>query len=181
MSQRPPGGNFETWVEQQIRESMDRGEFDDLDGTGRPIADIDEPNDELRWVRKKLRQEGFAFLPPSLALRRDAQEAREQARHARTEADARAILEAINERLVAAVRIPLSGPEVYVPPYDLDKALAQWRHDHPAPPPRPVDPDHTQPAPLPSSESVAGTRTGTSRGRPRWTFGLRRGDHRRLD
>ncbi|QXC63100.1 DUF1992 domain-containing protein [Aquihabitans sp. G128] len=131
-ARRPPGTNCETWVEKQIRESMERGEFDELEGAGRPIADLDEPNDELRWVRQKLRREGFAFLPPSLALRRDALEAREQARHARTAQEARRILDEVNVRLVAAVRIPLAGPEVYVPPFDVDKAVAQWHADHPA-------------------------------------------------
>lgn len=130
MTPRRPPGNFETWVEKEIREAMERGEFHGLEGEGRPISDLHEPSDELRWVRQKLKREGFTFLPASLALRRDAQEARDAAGRARTEDEARHIIEAINERLLDAVRKPLDGPSVYVPPYDVEAVLARWRTDH---------------------------------------------------
>ena len=152
---RPPGSNFETAVEKEIRESIERGEFDELRGLGRPIP-LDDADDELWWVKRKLKDEGFVPLPPSLQLRRDAHQARERARQARTEAELVDILEAINERLRAAVRIPLSGPSVYVPPYDLDKARAEWRAAHPDPVdaeasavPDPVDAEASAVAALP--------------------------------
>ena len=44
---KPPGIGFQTWVERQIREAMERGEFDDLSGAGKPIADLDKAHDEL--------------------------------------------------------------------------------------------------------------------------------------
>ena len=52
---KPEKMRWETWVERQIRESMARGEFDNLPGAGKPIADLDRPYDELWWLRRKLR------------------------------------------------------------------------------------------------------------------------------
>lgn len=131
MSRRPPGMKFETWVEQQIRESMDRGEFDELDGRGRPISDLDEPNDDLRWVRQKLKREGFTYLPASLLLRKEATEVRAAARDAATEAEVRRLLAAVNVKLLDAVRMAIAGPPIYIPPYDIEKAVAEWRAAHP--------------------------------------------------
>ncbi len=72
---KPPGVGFETWVERQIREATERGAFDDLPGAGRPIPDLDKPHDELWWVKQKLRRENFSYLPPTIALRKQAEEA----------------------------------------------------------------------------------------------------------
>ena len=52
MEPRPRRGprsmrDFESLVEQRIREAQERGEFDDLPGAGKPIPDIDAPHDEL--------------------------------------------------------------------------------------------------------------------------------------
>lgn len=39
-------------VERQIREAMERGEFDDLEGAGRPIPDVDGNYEPDWWVRR---------------------------------------------------------------------------------------------------------------------------------
>ena len=57
---KPPGIGFKTWVERQIREAMERGEFDDLPGAGKRIADLDKPHDELWWIKQKLRRENLS-------------------------------------------------------------------------------------------------------------------------
>ena len=68
MTERKPFGvSWETWIDRQIREGMERGDFDHLPGHGQPIRGLDRPDDELWWVREKLRREGVSFLPPTLA------------------------------------------------------------------------------------------------------------------
>jgi hypothetical protein len=69
---KPPGIGFQAWVERQIREAMERGEFDNLPGAGKPIADLDKPHDELWWIKQKLRRENLSYLPATLALRKAA-------------------------------------------------------------------------------------------------------------
>jgi len=44
-------------AENRILQAMEEGAFDDLPGTGQPIADIDEPYDPLWWVRQWMRRE----------------------------------------------------------------------------------------------------------------------------
>ena len=53
---------YEPLIDRLIRESMDRGEFDDLPGSGQPIDLSENPYEkpELRSVHRLLRNAGFA-------------------------------------------------------------------------------------------------------------------------
>jgi DnaJ family protein C protein 28 len=53
---------WEPLIDRLIRESMERGEFDDLPGTGQPIDLTENPYEppELRSVHRLLRNAGFA-------------------------------------------------------------------------------------------------------------------------
>ncbi|MEV4218944.1 DUF1992 domain-containing protein [Nonomuraea sp. NPDC049725] len=52
MTERKPGGmQFESWVDRQIREAQERGEFDDLPGAGKPLPGADKPYDEHWWIK----------------------------------------------------------------------------------------------------------------------------------
>ncbi|GAA2297014.1 DUF1992 domain-containing protein [Nonomuraea roseoviolacea subsp. roseoviolacea] len=129
MSDRKPYGvNFESWIDRQIREAEERGEFDDLPGKGKPLPDLDKPYDEMWWIKQKLRSEGLSMpLPPTLQLRKDAEEALAEARAARSEREARQVVEEINARIRAAIRTGLSGPPLNLLPYDVEKVVAEWR------------------------------------------------------
>lgn len=48
---------FESFVDRQIREAMERGEFDDLPGSGRPIPGSGRPYEPNWWVRSFLERE----------------------------------------------------------------------------------------------------------------------------
>ncbi|MEU0564436.1 DUF1992 domain-containing protein [Nonomuraea sp. NPDC005983] len=128
---KPPGVNFESWIDRQIREAEERGEFDDLPGAGKPIPGLDKPHDDMWWVKQKLREEGLSFpLPPTLALRKDAEEALAAALGARTEAEAREIVSEINERIRKAIRTGLQGPPLNLMPYDVEQIVSDWRQRH---------------------------------------------------
>ena len=75
MTERKPAGvSWESWVEEQIRDAMERGEFDDLPGARKPLPGIDRPHDDMWWVREKLKRENLSFLPPALAVRKELEE-----------------------------------------------------------------------------------------------------------
>ncbi|MBO4270614.1 DUF1992 domain-containing protein [Microbispora triticiradicis] len=146
---RPLGTSFESWIDRQIREAAERGEFDDLPGAGKPIPGAGEPYDEMWWIKQKMRAENLSFpLPETLALRKEAEEARAAALGARTETEARRIAEEMNDRIRESYRRPLSGPPVVQPLIDVDEVAAEWRAAHPvagqvaetepAPPPAPA-------------------------------------------
>src|SRR5262245_22253312 len=71
MTERKPAGvSWESWVERQIREAMERGEFDDLPGVGQPLPNIDQPYDPMWWLKEKLRRENVSVrLRPSPCAR----------------------------------------------------------------------------------------------------------------
>lgn len=124
---KPPGVSFESWADRQIREAQERGEFDDLPGKGKPIPGIGRPYDEMWWVNEKLKREGVSVLPPSLVLRREAEDALEAAGNARSEGEVRRIIDEINEKIRAAVRLPPPGPPLNLVPYDVERVVAEWR------------------------------------------------------
>jgi DnaJ-like protein len=130
---KPPGIGFETWVERQIREATERGEFDDLPGAGKPIADLDKPHDELWWIRQKLRREHLSYLPPTIALRKQAEDALLAASRAGSEDQVRRIVAAINRKILEGNREAASGPPPNLMPFDVDRVVQTWREGQ-APP-----------------------------------------------
>ncbi len=128
---KPPGVNVESWVDRQIREATERGEFENLPGWGKPLASLDAPYDELWWIRGKMHREGFAVLPPALALRKEAEDAAEKARTARSERQVRDVLTEINKKIAAALRMPPPGPPLGLTEFDVEAEVEAWRRGRP--------------------------------------------------
>jgi hypothetical protein len=123
---KPPGIGFQTWVERQIREAMERGKFDNLPGAGKPIADLDKPHDELWWIKQKLRRENLSYLPATLALRKQAEDALAAALGARSEGQVRRILADINSKILDGNRKAASGPPLNLMPFDVERVVGDW-------------------------------------------------------
>jgi hypothetical protein len=131
LTERKPGGvSFKSWVERQIREAMERGEFDNLPGAGKPIPDLDKPHDELWWVKQKLRREQLSYLPPTLAVRKEAEDALAAVSQARSEREVRRIVVAINAKIVKVNRNAASGPPLNLMPFDVERVVCRWRERH---------------------------------------------------
>lgn len=124
---KPPGVRWQTWVDKQIHDAELRGEFDNLAGKGKPLADIDEPLDDLWWVKRKLKEEGVSFLPPALAIRREVELTRERIAAADSEERVRELVTAINARIREVNRTSISGPPTTVMPMNVDDVVARWR------------------------------------------------------
>lgn len=126
---KPPFVTFETWVDKQIREATERGEFDDLPGTGKPLQGANEPYEELWWVKQKMREEGLAVeaaLPTPLQLRKEIERLPDTVRELPSERSVRAVVESLNLRIVDWMRSP-SGPRVRIRPVNADRVVRQWR------------------------------------------------------
>jgi hypothetical protein len=52
-------------AEDKIQAAIKAGEFDDLPGFGQPLPLLDEPYDELWWVRRKIILEELGGMMPS--------------------------------------------------------------------------------------------------------------------
>jgi hypothetical protein len=125
--QKPPKVSWETWIERKIRESMERGEFDNLPGHGEPIPDLARPYDELWWLRKKVRDEGLSIEPPAFTLRRQLDDTQARIAAAGGEAEVRRLVAAINERIVYVNSHITFGPPSDIVPLDVERVVAEWR------------------------------------------------------
>ncbi len=124
---KPPGTDWESWVDQVIRDGRERGEFDDLPGTGKPIAGLDQPHDDLWWVRRKLQSEGVSYLPPALALRKDREDTLARLDTERSEPRVRQLLEELNDRSRNVNSRSIVGPPSNVMPLDVELLVQEWR------------------------------------------------------
>jgi SAM-dependent methyltransferase len=122
---KPPGVGWEGWIDRQIREAAERGEFDNLPGAGEPISGLDQP-DEMWWIKRKLRSEGLTYQPPSVELRKEAQDALEGALRASSEADVRQIVEGINKRIREANTKGIAGPSLLLAPFAVERIVDKW-------------------------------------------------------
>ena len=69
------------WVDLQIKQAMERGDFDNLPGQGKPLGDLGSPDDRDWWLRKLIERERITgVLPAALQLRKDDARARPPAR-----------------------------------------------------------------------------------------------------
>ncbi len=117
---------WEDSVERQIREAIERGEFDNLPGAGKPLAGLDGPRDEEWWAKEKLRREKVSYLPPALAVRRELEVALERIAQATSEVTVRQIVTDINERIVHVNSHTITGPPSTVMPLDVEVVVQRW-------------------------------------------------------
>lgn len=125
---KPKGMPVEHWVERQIRLAQERGEMDNLPGTGKPLPK--RPGGALEWVAQKLREENHdtsVLLPPSLALPKEVAALPERLRKVRKEQEVRDIVADLNKRIVDVHRQPQVGPPLRLGPLDVEDVVREWR------------------------------------------------------
>jgi hypothetical protein len=123
---RPTLADWENWVERQIREGIERGEFDNLPGVGKPLAGLDGPRDEEWWVKEKLRREQVSHLPPTLAVRKELEVALARIAEATSEDVVRQIVAEINDRIVHVNSHTITGPPSTLMPLDVELVVQRW-------------------------------------------------------
>jgi hypothetical protein len=130
---KPPGVSFESWVDRQIREAAERGEFENLPGAGKPLPGWGGVDDEDWWLSSYLRREEAtgAALPTPLRLRKEVETLRETVARLTDEGKVREVVARLNEDITALWRAP-STLGVHVGPVSVDKVVAQWRADRAA-------------------------------------------------
>jgi hypothetical protein len=119
---------YESWVDRQVREAIERGEFDNLPGAGQPLHGLNGRQDENWWIRQKLEREDIrGALPTSLSLRREVEELPDTLAAERDEQSVREIVEHLNARIRDAVARRVEGPVVFIKTVDVEAAVQQWR------------------------------------------------------
>ncbi len=123
---KPPGVSWESHVDQQIREGAAAGAFSDLPGAGKPLTGLSGDHDDDWWLKAKLRQERLSYLPPTLRLRKEVEEARLAIAAAEREDTVRRILDEINAQIRDVNRRGADGPPSTLMPLDVEAEVAKW-------------------------------------------------------
>ena len=136
---KPAGVSFETWVERQISQAQERGDFTGLPGAGRPLPAFDPDETAYDWAVAKARREGIRpveMLPPGLALRRERDDLPQRVADLPSEDAVRAVAEDYNARVEAFWRRPQESRWSPVPGLaDVEALVEGWRRDRPLPEP----------------------------------------------
>lgn len=122
---------WESWVERQIREATERGEFDNVPGHGKPL-DLGNPDDPDWWVKRLVQREGIdtsQALHPTLALRREAKSYPGALADIRGEDQVREVVRDFNRRVIEDRLRPVRGAAMppVAPRLDVEEMVAAWR------------------------------------------------------
>ena len=118
---------YESWVERQVREAVERGEFDNLPGAGQPLPGLTGRDDEDWWIKNFVERERITLLPTTLALRKELAELPETLRTVRDEYEVRRLIEDLNDRVRYTHRHRVDGPPLVLTPVDVEATVAEWQ------------------------------------------------------
>jgi hypothetical protein len=113
------------WVDLQVHKAIERGDFDNLPGQGKPLPPLDD--DPNWWLKKLIEREKISVLPEALQLRKDDAELDALLDRQGSERAVRELLETFNKRIINARRQLQGGPPVITPLRDVDAEVAAWR------------------------------------------------------
>ncbi len=122
-----------SWVDLQVKRAMERGEFDNLAGQGKPLRDLGSLHDRDWWLKKLIERERITgVLPAALQLRKDDAGLDALLDREATEKLVRNEVESFNRRIIEARRQLQGGPPVVTATRDLDTEVERWRRrrDH---------------------------------------------------
>ena len=116
----------ELWLERMIREAEEAGEFDGLEGAGKPIDDLDRVYESAWWARRFLERQRLDDAAVDLATR--VREELPRLLAGKDQRRARAGLEALNDEIIAW-NAQAPGAE-RLPSLDVERLLAERARRH---------------------------------------------------
>lgn len=112
-------------ADMRIRKAIERGEFDNLPGSGKPL-DLPRVHDPNWWINNLMKREGLVLLPQSIQLRKDDAALDEHLDQLPNEEAVRREITEFNERVIRArYQLPV-GPPLITMPRDVEATVAAW-------------------------------------------------------
>lgn len=108
-----------------IRNAIERGEFDDLPGSGKPL-DLSDRHDPDWWLKNLMKRERLVLLPPSIQLRKEDAALDGRLDEMWSETEVRQEIEEFNKRVLRGRYQPPAGPPLVTMPRDVEATVAAW-------------------------------------------------------
>lgn len=112
-------------AEMHIRKAIERGDFDDLPGSGKPL-DLQDLHDPDWWLKAFMRREKLVVLPPSIQLRKEDAALDGLLDELWSEDDVREEVEEFNRRVLRGRYQPAAGPPLVTMPRDVEATVTAW-------------------------------------------------------
>lgn len=112
-------------ADMQIRKAIERGEFDDLPGSGKPL-ELSDHHDPDWWLKNLAKREGLVMLPPSIQLRKEDAALDGELDELPNEAAVRQEVEQFNDRVIRARYQLPAGPPLVTMPRDVEATVVAW-------------------------------------------------------
>lgn len=118
--------NQSQWVDLQLREAVERGDFEDLPGFGKPIEGLGATHDPDWWVKRLVEREQLHLLPPALALRAEDAELEGRLDRLGSAAEVRRAVEDFNQRVRHTLYSNPGGPPVVTARREVAEEVRRW-------------------------------------------------------
>jgi hypothetical protein len=124
---KPAGKSWDSWIEEQINRARDEGQFDNLEGAGKPLPGLADGYDPDWWVKRLVQRERVSIAPPSLELLRKVEVEMAKILALRREPDVRARVATLNAEIARVNATAATGPPTRLAPLDVEAIVEQWR------------------------------------------------------
>ncbi|NUR09844.1 MAG: DUF1992 domain-containing protein [Nocardioidaceae bacterium] len=119
--------NQTRYVDLEVQRAIERGEFDNLPGAGKPLK-LPDRHDPDWWLKQFIERENISGVaPPAIMLRTEDAQLDDALDQEPTEDAVRRTVEDFNRRVVEARRQLQGGPPVVTPTRDPDTEVDRWR------------------------------------------------------
>lgn len=122
---KPPGLSWESYVERQIQEARDRGDFDDRRQGDSSVTSA-TTYDENWWIKEKLSREKINGAPATVQLRVRVERERQQLGELPSEDAVRRLVARLNDEILATNAGNL-GPLLPQPSLDPEDWVRAWK------------------------------------------------------
>jgi hypothetical protein len=115
------------WVDLQVRRAIDRGDFANLPGAGKPLH-LPPQHDPDWWVKRLIEREKITGVaPPAIGLRQEDAELDDTLDREWAADGVRRVVEDFNRRVIEARRQLTGGPPVITRTRDPETEVERWR------------------------------------------------------
>jgi hypothetical protein len=124
---KPLGKSWESFTDAIIKQAQREGKFDNLPGSGKPLAGLDGPYDPLWWAKDLLRREDLSYVPSYLALKRQVEQEMKEIASLSSEKAVRERVDQLNADIAKTNATITEGPASTLALLNEDEIVRLWK------------------------------------------------------